>query len=101
MKLTHINLADLKPSALNVRKSGAGDVGELIASIRALGVIQPLLVRGDENGFEVSRGKGGMRHSPRWRRKALPSLYRARCWRLAMMPSLSRPRWRRTSSVCR
>jgi ParB family transcriptional regulator, chromosome partitioning protein len=57
MKLTHINLADLKPSSLNVRKSGAGDIGELTASIRALGVIQPLLVRGDDNGFEVIAGQ--------------------------------------------
>ncbi|WP_417729066.1 ParB/RepB/Spo0J family partition protein [Roseovarius sp.] len=57
MKLTHIALTDLKPSDLNVRKSGLGNLDDLIASIRALGVIQPLLVRQAHNGFEVIAGQ--------------------------------------------
>jgi ParB family chromosome partitioning protein len=44
MKLQHINLNQLELSAINVRKHGGKDVGDLIASIRSLGVIQPLLV---------------------------------------------------------
>ena len=57
MKLTHIALSDLKPSDLNVRKSGLGSLDELIASIRNLGVLQPLLVRETASGFEVIAGQ--------------------------------------------
>jgi ParB family chromosome partitioning protein len=53
MKLQHIELNKLKVSAANVRKHGAKDVDDLIASIRSLGVIQPLLVRPNCDGFEV------------------------------------------------
>lgn len=57
MKLTHIALSDLKPSDLNVRKSGVGNLDELIASIRSLGVLQPLLVREAGDKFEVIAGQ--------------------------------------------
>jgi ParB family chromosome partitioning protein len=58
MKLQHIELSQLKVSPVNVRKRGAGeDLGELIASIRCLGVIQPLLVRPNCEGYEVIAGQ--------------------------------------------
>ena len=58
MKLQHIELSELKVSPVNVRKRGAGeDLGELIASIRSLGVIQPLLVRPNCEGYEVVAGQ--------------------------------------------
>lgn len=58
MKLQHIELSQLKVSPVNVRKRGAGeDLGELIASIRSLGVIQPLLVRPNCEGYEVIAGQ--------------------------------------------
>jgi len=58
MKLQHIDLSQLKISPVNVRKHGAGDeLRELIASIRSLGVIQPLLVRPNCEGFEVIAGQ--------------------------------------------
>jgi ParB family chromosome partitioning protein len=57
MKLDHLDLSQLKVSALNVRKHGADDVAGLVQSIRALGVLQPLLVRADEDGFEVVAGQ--------------------------------------------
>jgi ParB family chromosome partitioning protein len=58
MKLQHIPLSHLKVSPVNVRKRGADeDLGELIASIRSLGVIQPLLVRPNCDGFEVVAGQ--------------------------------------------
>jgi ParB family transcriptional regulator, chromosome partitioning protein len=58
MKLQHIPLSQLKVSPVNVRKRGADeDLGELIASIRSLGVIQPLLVRPNCDGFEVVAGQ--------------------------------------------
>jgi len=55
--LQHIALADLKVSKLNVRKHGAKDIDSLAASIAAIGVIQPLLVRKNCEGFDVVAGQ--------------------------------------------
>jgi ParB family transcriptional regulator, chromosome partitioning protein len=57
MKLQHIELSKLKLSPINVRKHGGKDVDDLVASIRSLGVIQPLLVRPNCDGFEVIAGQ--------------------------------------------
>lgn len=57
MKLTHINLNDLKIAPVNVRKHGAKDIDDLVPSIRTLGLIQPLLVRRNCEGFEVIGGQ--------------------------------------------
>jgi ParB family chromosome partitioning protein len=64
MKLQHIELNKLKLSSVNVRKHGAAEgLEELIASIRSLGLIQPLLVRPNcdypdgHKGFEVIAGQ--------------------------------------------
>lgn len=57
MRLEHIDLQNLKSSALNVRRHGGAEVDDLIASIRSLGVIQPLLVRPNCEGFEVVAGQ--------------------------------------------
>jgi len=58
MKLQHIELSQLKLSPVNVRKHGGKEeLDELIASIRSLGVIQPLLVRPNCDGFEVVAGQ--------------------------------------------
>jgi ParB family chromosome partitioning protein len=57
MELQHIELSKLKLSALNVRKHGGKDVDDLVHSIRSLGVIQPLLVRPNCDGFEVVAGQ--------------------------------------------
>ncbi len=57
MKLDYINLTDLKPSPLNVRKHGGDDVTDLLPSIRSLGLLQPLLVRSDGNAFEIVAGQ--------------------------------------------
>lgn len=56
MKLEHIELEDLKPSPLNVRKHGGSDVSDLLPSIRSIGVVQSLLVRPNCEGFEVVAG---------------------------------------------
>ncbi|RDJ21067.1 ParB/RepB/Spo0J family partition protein [Bosea caraganae] len=56
MKLHHIDLTNLKPSPLNVRKHGGEDVSDLVPLIRKLGVLQPLLVRPNCEGFEVIAG---------------------------------------------
>ena len=58
MELQNIELSKLKLSPHNVRKRGAAkDLAELIASIKSLGVIQPLLVRPNCDGFEVIAGQ--------------------------------------------
>jgi ParB family chromosome partitioning protein len=57
MKLQHIELENLKISPLNVRKHGQTSGADLIPSIKAMGLIQPLLVRPSCEGFEVVAGQ--------------------------------------------
>lgn len=56
-KLHHIGLSELGVSKLNVRRNGSKDIDSLAASIAALGVIQPLLVRSDGDGYEIVAGR--------------------------------------------
>jgi ParB family chromosome partitioning protein len=49
--LVLIPLSRLVPSAFNVRKSGGEDVGELAALIKALGLLQNLVVHPADEGF--------------------------------------------------
>ena len=44
MTLQHINLTDLKPAKVNVRKKGGKSCADLVPSIRSLGLLQPLLL---------------------------------------------------------
>ena len=57
MKLEHVSLEQLKLSPLNVRKKGGGDVADLLPSLRSLGVLQPLLVQPNCEGFEIVAGQ--------------------------------------------
>jgi len=57
MKLDHLPLEQLKLSPLNVRKKGGKDIADLLPSIRSLGIIQPLLVRPNCDGFEIVAGQ--------------------------------------------
>lgn len=57
MKLTHLSLDQLKTATVNVRKHGAKDIADLVPSIRSLGLIQPLLVRPNCEGFEIVAGQ--------------------------------------------
>lgn len=57
MTLQYIEINNLTISPLNVRKYGAKDCEDLVASIRALGVLQPLLVRPFDGSFEVIAGQ--------------------------------------------
>jgi ParB family chromosome partitioning protein len=57
MELTHIPLEQLKLSPLNVRSKGGKDIADLLPSIRSLGIIQPLLVRPNCEGFEIVAGQ--------------------------------------------
>lgn len=57
MELQHIDLTDLKTTTLNVRKTGAKDIADILPSIRSLGVLQPLLVRKNCEGYEIIAGQ--------------------------------------------
>ncbi|MGX1498571.1 ParB family chromosome partitioning protein [Labrenzia sp. MBR-25] len=57
MELQHIELSDLKISPLNVRKHGSKSGEDLIPSIKASGLIQPLLVRPNCEGYEIIAGQ--------------------------------------------
>ena len=57
MNLQHIDLENLKTTTLNVRKKKAKSVDDLVPSIRASGILQPLLVRPNCEGFEVVAGQ--------------------------------------------
>lgn len=57
MKLTHLNLDQLKPAKVNVRKRGGKEITDLVPSIRSLGLLQPLLVRPNCEGYEIVAGQ--------------------------------------------
>lgn len=57
MELQHIELEHLRPAKINVRKKGGKNVDDLVPSIRTLGVLQPLLVRPNCEGYEVIAGQ--------------------------------------------
>lgn len=57
MQLNHIPLDDLTPAALNVRKKGGKEISDLLPSLREHGLLQPLLVRPKDDGFEIIAGQ--------------------------------------------
>lgn len=57
MKLQHIKIENLKTTTINVRKKGGKDIGDLLPSIRSLGLLQPLLVRPNCEGYEIVAGQ--------------------------------------------
>ena len=58
MDLQHIPLDNLKTAAANVRhQRKRPDVGDILPSIRERGILQPLLVRPNGDGFEVVAGR--------------------------------------------
>jgi ParB family transcriptional regulator, chromosome partitioning protein len=58
MELKHIPLDQLHLSAVNMRHSKkAPDVSDILPSIRARGILQPLLVRPNNKGFEIVAGR--------------------------------------------
>ncbi|WP_300029327.1 ParB/RepB/Spo0J family partition protein [uncultured Roseobacter sp.] len=57
MELQHIKLSDLTPASLNVRKRGGKNIADLLPSLRAHGLLQPLLVRSKDEGFEIVAGQ--------------------------------------------
>ena len=58
MELRHIPIAELKVAAINMRHGRKPpDVSDILPSIRARGILQPLLVRPNGEGYEVVAGQ--------------------------------------------
>ncbi len=57
MELQHIKIENLKTTNINVRKVGGKDIADLLPSIRSLGLLQPLLVRPNCEGYEIVAGQ--------------------------------------------
>ena len=58
MELRHIELSNLHISPLNMRhQKKAPDVSDILPSIRERGILQPLLVRPNADGFEIVAGR--------------------------------------------
>ncbi|MBP6013324.1 MAG: ParB/RepB/Spo0J family partition protein [Alphaproteobacteria bacterium] len=58
MQLQHIPLDRLHVSALNMRHGRrAPDIADILPSVRARGILQPLLVRPNADGFEIVAGR--------------------------------------------
>ena len=58
MELRHIPLEQLHISPLNMRHGKkAPDIADILPSIRARGILQPLLVRPNADGFEIVAGR--------------------------------------------
>jgi hypothetical protein len=53
--VTMIPIADVHPSPANERKS-LGDLGELVESIKSVGILEPLIVVPVDHGYEVVVG---------------------------------------------
>jgi ParB family transcriptional regulator, chromosome partitioning protein len=58
MQLAHIAFGQLKISALNMRHGRkAPDISDILPSVRTRGILQPLLVRPEGEGFEIVAGR--------------------------------------------
>ncbi|WP_242139633.1 ParB/RepB/Spo0J family partition protein [Sphingomonas sp. TREG-RG-20F-R18-01] len=59
MELKHIELANLAVSGLNMRGKGKADIANILPSVRARGVLVPLIVRanGTPDTYEIVAGK--------------------------------------------
>lgn len=58
MQLRHVPLAELHVSPLNMRhEKKAPDISDILPSVRERGILQPLLVRANAEGFEIVAGR--------------------------------------------
>lgn len=59
MELKHIAIANLTVSTANMRRSGKVDIANILPSVRARGILVPLMVRanGSPDTFEIVAGK--------------------------------------------
>jgi ParB family chromosome partitioning protein len=59
MQLRHIDIANLTVSTANMRGRGKADIANIMPSVRARGILVPLIVRpnGSPDTFEIVAGK--------------------------------------------
>jgi ParB family chromosome partitioning protein len=59
MELKHIDIANLSVAAINMRGKGKADLSNILPSVRARGVLVPLIVRqnGSPDSYEIVAGK--------------------------------------------
>lgn len=59
MQLRHIHIANLTVSTANMRRNGKADISNILPSVRARGILVPLMVRpnGSADTFEIVAGK--------------------------------------------
>ena len=59
MELKHIDIANLSVAAVNMRGKGKADLSNILPSVRARGVLVPLIVRmnGNPDSYEIVAGK--------------------------------------------
>jgi ParB family chromosome partitioning protein len=58
MELRHIPLGELQIAAINMRHGRrAPDIADILPSVRARGILQPLLVRANGEGYEIVAGR--------------------------------------------
>src|SRR5438093_7463530 len=88
VSLVQIPIEKLKPSKFNVRKS-AGDIAELTASIRAVGVLEPILIRPAGNLFEVVVGSRRLAASRKAGLKSIIAIIKQMTDDQALLESLS------------
>ena len=73
-RIIYVDINDIKPNAAQPRKRFDEDkLNELAESIKANGVIQPLIVRSAENGYELVAGER------RWRASRIAGLKKIPC----------------------
>ena len=70
--LTHLPLDQLHTSKMNVRKHGPKAIDSLAASIRSIGLLQPLIVRQNGDGFKVVGGERRLKALEKIAREATP-----------------------------
>ncbi|MDR0854203.1 MAG: ParB/RepB/Spo0J family partition protein [Clostridiales Family XIII bacterium] len=77
-KIVYIEIDDIKPNAMQPRQKFApSEIEELAKSIEEHGVIQPVILRRSENGFEMVAGERRWRAARKAGLRRLPAIVRA------------------------
>ena len=74
-KLLKLSVSDIRPNPFQPRKvMGENEISELSESIRELGVLQPILVKQGESGYELVAGERRLRAAQRAGLKDIPAV---------------------------
>ena len=95
--LRELPMASVKPNPYQPRtRMDEGPLDELVASIQASGLLQPVLVRPRNGGYELIAGERRWRAASRWYPAASSIGERSSRWRFSMSARVSRV-WSSTS----